>query len=82
MSHTSQPTDDNQRPMRPPSPWSRAVPWLAGAGIALGHIAVSSQCTLPREGRCSTCGSCVVALTALVGWAVWQRRHAAESEQG
>lgn len=52
----------------------KTLPWLAGAGLALGHVALTSNCTLPREGRCSTCGSCVVALGGLVAWAVLKRR--------
>lgn len=48
----------------------KLFPWVAGAGIAVSHIVVSSNCTIPTEGRCSTCGSCVVALATLVGWAL------------
>ena len=48
----------------------QSTPWLAGAGLALGHIATTSNCTLPQQGRCSTCGSCIIALGVLVGWAV------------
>ena len=47
-----------------------SAPWLAGAGLALGHIATTSNCTVPQQGRCSTCGSCIIALGALVSWAV------------
>ena len=47
-----------------------ALPWVAGAGLALGHIAVTSNCTVTTQGRCSTCGSCAVALISLVGWAL------------
>ena len=46
------------------------APWLAGAGFALGHIATTSNCTIPQQGRCATCGSCVIALGSLVAWAV------------
>jgi len=52
------------------TPLQQALPWLAGAGFALSHIALTTNCTVPREGRCSTCGSCVVALGAIVAWAV------------
>ena len=52
---------------------SRTAPWLAGAGLALGHIATTSNCTLPQQGRCSTCGSCIIALGALVTWAVLKK---------
>ncbi|MCF6209763.1 MAG: hypothetical protein L3J88_09415 [Gammaproteobacteria bacterium] len=56
------------------TPLQQALPWLAGAGFALSHIALTSNCTVPREGHCSTCGSCVVALGAIVAWAVLKNR--------
>ena len=52
----------------------KLLPWLAGAGFALGHIAATSSCTLPREGRCATCGGCVIALGSLVAWAVMKKK--------
>jgi len=58
------------------TPLQQALPWLAGAGFALSHIALTSNCTVPREGRCSTCGSCVVALGAIVAWAVLKDKPA------
>ncbi len=48
----------------------QSLPWLAGAGLAVGHIAMTSNCTLPQQGRCSTCGSCIISLAALVSWAM------------
>ena len=51
------------------------LPWMAGAGFAISHIVVSSHCTLPQQGRCSSCGGCVVALTAIVAWAVYSKRQ-------
>lgn len=53
---------------------ARSVPWLAGAGMAAGHIAVSVNCTVPQQGRCAACGSCIVAIGSLVGWALWKQR--------
>ncbi len=53
----------------------KLLPWVAGAGLAVSHIVVSSNCTLPKEGRCSTCGGCVVALATLVGWAWYKKRQ-------
>lgn len=50
-------------------------PWLAGVGLALGHIAITSNCTLTTQGRCSTCGSCAIAMVSLVGWAVFKNRQ-------
>ena len=58
------------------TPLQQALPWLAGAGFALSHIALTTNCTVPREGRCSTCGSCVVALGGIVAWAVLKDKPA------
>ncbi|HEB98495.1 MAG TPA: hypothetical protein ENJ05_03210 [Thiotrichales bacterium] len=49
------------------------APWLAGGSLALGHLA-AANCTLTTQGRCSTCGSCGIALAALVGWALAKNR--------
>jgi len=51
------------------------LPWMAGAGVAVSQVALSTGCTLPRDGQCSTCGSCVVALGVLVSWAVLKKRN-------
>ncbi len=52
----------------------RLLPWIAGMGLAAGQIVLTSGCSIPRDGRCSGCGGCVVALGGLVGWALLQRR--------
>ena len=52
----------------------KLLPWFAGAGLAVSHIVVSSNCTVPKSGHCSSCGSCVVALTTIVAWALHKRR--------
>ncbi|NJC89230.1 MAG: hypothetical protein FIA97_11105 [Methylococcaceae bacterium] len=57
---------------------ARSVPWLAGAGMAAGHIAVSVNCSVPQQGRCAACGSCIVAVGSLVGWALWKKRQGGE----
>lgn len=58
------------------STWiSKATPWMAGAGIAIGHLITSSNCTIPQQGRCSTCGGCVVALGSLTAWAILKNRR-------
>ncbi len=57
------------------TPLMKAAPWMAGAGIAVGHILTSSNCTIPKQGLCSTCGSCVIALGSLVGWAMIKKRQ-------
>ncbi len=49
------------------------APWFAGASLAVTHIAMSTNCTVTREGHCNTCGSCAVALIALVSWAVMKK---------
>jgi len=56
----------------------KLLPWLAGAGLAASQIALSSNCTLPRDGQCTTCGSCVVALGVLVSWALLKKRNGSE----
>jgi len=55
--------------------FDRVMPWLAGAGFALGHIAVTSNCTLTTQGRCISCGSCVIALGSIVAWAKLKKRR-------
>jgi len=51
------------------------LPWLAGAGMAVGHAAVSSNCTLPQQGQCSRCGSCVIVVGTLATWALAKQRQ-------
>jgi hypothetical protein len=52
----------------------KALPWLAGAGMGLGHAAVASNCTVPQQGRCSSCGSCIVVVGSLAAWALSRKR--------
>ena len=54
---------------------TRIAPWFAGASFAVAHISASTNCTVSREGRCSACGSCAVALATLVTWAVLKKRN-------
>ena len=49
--------------------FNKVMPWVAGAGFAIGHIAVTSNCTLTTQGRCISCGSCIIALGSIVAWA-------------
>lgn len=58
----------------PTSLKTRVLPWLAGAGMAFGHAAVASNCTVPQQGRCSSCGSCVLVVGSLVAWALSRQR--------
>jgi len=53
----------------------KLLPWVAGAGFAVSHIVASTNCSIPKEGRCSTCGGCVVALAAIVTWAVHKKKQ-------
>ncbi len=60
------------------SPKALAVlPWLAGAGMAFGHTLTASNCSIPKQGSCSVCGSCVLALGSLTAWALLKRRDGA-----
>ncbi len=45
-------------------------PLLAGMGMAAGSSALAVYCTVPSIGKCSACGSCLVAVCSLAGWAV------------
>lgn len=58
-----------------------AAPWVAGASLAVTHLAMSSQCNVPREGRCNTCGSCAFALLALASWAIAKKGSGVKSGQ-
>lgn len=53
----------------------RSLPWIAGAGLAASHALMSSNCTVTRQGQCSSCGSCVFVLGSLVSWALWKNRQ-------
>ncbi|NOR51156.1 MAG: hypothetical protein GQ470_00915 [Gammaproteobacteria bacterium] len=53
----------------------KIAPWFAGASLAVCHVAMSSNCSVTREGHCSSCGSCVIALGALVGWALMDKNR-------
>ena len=51
----------------------KIFPWLVGGSIAVSHIAMSSNCSIPKVGNCSGCGSCVIALSVLTGWAILKK---------
>lgn len=60
----------------PQMTWVRRFgPWLAGAGMAVGHLTASSHCSLPKQGQCTTCGGCVIAVASLVGWAALKKKQ-------
>ncbi|QYZ64555.1 MAG: hypothetical protein HPY30_00250 [Gammaproteobacteria bacterium (ex Lamellibrachia satsuma)] len=52
------------------------LPWGAGAGFAMGHMTLSSRCTLVLLGQCTGCAGCVIALASLVGWAALKDKGA------
>jgi len=54
--------------------FNKIMPWMAGAGFALGHIALTSNCTLTTQGRCISCGGCIIALGSIVAWAKLKKR--------
>jgi len=58
----------------------KLFPWLIGTGIAVSHIAMSSNCSIPKAGNCSGCGSCIIALSVLTGWAILKKnKHSEET---
>jgi hypothetical protein len=60
----------------------QSVPWLAGAGMALGHAAVSANCTVLQHGRCAACGSCILVVGSLAAWAIARKRRGGEFWEG
>lgn len=57
---------------------AKALPWLAGAGIAAGQILVASNCSVTKQGQCNSCGSCIIAIGSLVGWTMLKRGQSDE----
>lgn len=51
-------------------PWQRLIPWMAGSGMAMGQAVLATACSLPTVGKCVGCGSCVVGVATLYGWAM------------
>lgn len=49
-------------------------PWLTGSGIASGQAFLATGCSVPKIGKCVGCGSCVVAVVTLAGWAFKSRK--------
>lgn len=68
-------TEDSLTQAAGPSGWLyRVVPWLTGSGMALGQSMLATACSVPRVGKCVGCGSCVVAVATLSGWALQRRK--------
>lgn len=78
--NASEPLDNDaqENTKQEPGLLLKMTPWIAGAGIAAGHVLTSSNCTIPQQGKCSTCGSCVVALGSLVAWAIAKKHNGNE----
>jgi len=57
--------------------FSKAAPWLGGVGMAVGQAAVATRCTIPEQGACMGCGSCLVVIGSLATWAI----HAKKQQQ-
>jgi len=64
------------------NPYQKILPWLAGVSFAVSHIVIESNCTLPKEGRCASCGGCIIALSGIVTWAVYKKREGRVFYQG
>ena len=54
-------------------------PWLTGSGIASGQAFLATGCSVPKVGKCVGCGSCIVAVVTLTGWAL--SHHKARKKQ-
>jgi hypothetical protein len=57
-------------------------PWLTGSGMALGQGLLATACTVPKIGQCAGCGSCIVAVVTLSGWALKKRKEKIDGESG
>ncbi|MCX7098594.1 MAG: hypothetical protein NTV43_11900 [Methylococcales bacterium] len=61
----------------------KAGPWLTGSGIASGQAFLATGCSVPKIGKCVGCGSCIVAVVTLTGWALGnQKARKTQREQG
>ncbi|MEQ1528917.1 MAG: hypothetical protein ABL925_06335 [Methylococcales bacterium] len=56
-------------------------PWLTGSAMAAGQAFLATGCSVPKVGKCVGCGSCVVAVVTLSGWALKRRKQAKELQQ-
>lgn len=50
------------------------LPWLLGAGVAAGSTLLSTNCSVPKLGKCGGCGSCLLPLASIVSWALCKGR--------
>ncbi|MCP4296546.1 MAG: hypothetical protein GY786_13160 [Proteobacteria bacterium] len=49
--------------------FQKFVPVAIGSGIGAGSSAFAAFCSVPTTGACIGCGSCLIPLVTLVGWA-------------
>lgn len=59
---------------------SKVTPWLAGVGMAAGHAAVATRCTVPQQGTCVGCCSCLVVVASLATWAIQSKKKQQQDE--
>jgi uncharacterized membrane protein YebE (DUF533 family) len=52
----------------------KTAPWLAGVGMAAGQAAVATRCTVPEQGTCVGCCSCLVVIGSLATWAIQAKK--------
>jgi len=71
--------DDNSNSSIKAQLINKVGPWLAGSGIASGQAFLATGCSVPKIGKCVGCGSCVVAVVTLTGWAL--SNHKARNKQ-
>lgn len=62
------------RKEKSPAGMKGVVPWMIGAGMGGGTALLGTLCTIPKTGQCAACGSCLVSLASLVGWALLKGR--------
>lgn len=53
----------------------KTAPWLAGMGMAVGQAAVATRCTVPEQGTCVGCCSCLVVVGSLASWAIQSKKQ-------
>jgi hypothetical protein len=60
----------------------KITPWMTGSGMALGQGLLATACTVPKVGHCAGCGSCIVAVVTLSGWALKKRKEKLQDVHG
>ncbi len=60
---------------------NKIAPWMTGSAMAAGQAFLATGCSVPKVGKCVGCGSCVVAVLTLSGWAMKRRKETKRLEQ-